>query len=210
MTIAEFARLQDVSLTTLERRFADGDFLFCSRNVRGQIHLQSEAAAQIMGQAPVAPDAPSPLDKRPVGRPRTKPLPETMHLTDAEADEFDRNSRRFARTGSVGDEGGGDKPPVGYDADDVPYNVSRAKREKHQAAIAELRLAQMAGELVDREVVKQQAFESARRVRDALLNIPDRIATQLAAMKDAHEVHQALLSEINDVLKGLTEDVSRV
>jgi hypothetical protein len=40
------------------------------------------------------------------------------------------------------------------------------------------------------------AFNKARIVRDSLMNIPDRVASLLAIIDDAHKIHEVLLQEI--------------
>lgn len=66
-------------------------------------------------------------------------------------------------------------------------------------AIAEI------GKLVDIESVKKEAFTMARKVRDGLLNIPDRISAILATTSNEKEVHEILNKEINLALEELTK-----
>jgi hypothetical protein len=51
--------------------------------------------------------------------------------------------------------------------------------------------------------VQVAAFTKGRTARDNLLNIPDRLAAQLAAESDADKVHQILTGEIRKALDEL-------
>lgn len=82
----------------------------------------------------------------------------------------------------------------------VSYAESRAKRESYNAELARLELEEKQGTLVDAEVVKKQAFAVARQVRDGMLNIPDRVAAEMAALTDQFEVHRRLTEEIRKAL----------
>ena len=98
-------------------------------------------------------------------------------------------------------------PDDGDILDDIPnFNVSRAKREAYQAELARLEYEEKQGTLVNAEAVKKEAFRVARQVRDAMLNIADRIASELAAETDAFKVHKKLADEIRTALVGALDD----
>lgn len=59
--------------------------------------------------------------------------------------------------------------------------------------------------LVDVNVVKREAFEMARRIRDSFLSLPDRITPQLINKKQ-NEINQILANEINYILESLSND----
>lgn len=83
------------------------------------------------------------------------------------------------------------------------YTESRAKRELYKARLAELEYQEKSGQMVPVESVRKDAFETARTVRNAILNIPERLASLLAAESDAHAVHQTLVKELNLALQAL-------
>ena len=94
-------------------------------------------------------------------------------------------------------------PIVEDDLLDIPnFNESRAKREAYQAELARLEYEEKQSTLVNAEAVKKEAFRTARLVRDAMLNIADRIAAELAADTDAFSVHKRLTDEIRTALSG--------
>lgn len=80
------------------------------------------------------------------------------------------------------------------------YAKSRAKREAYAAELARLEVQEKLGTLVDADEVKRAAFSTARQIRDGLLNMPDRLAAELAAMTDQFEIHRVLTEEIRRVL----------
>lgn len=82
------------------------------------------------------------------------------------------------------------------------FNASRAKRESYNAELARLEYEEKQATLVDAEAVKKAAFATARQVRDGMLNIPDRLAAELAAMTDQFEIHRRLTAEIKTALMG--------
>ena len=65
-----------------------------------------------------------------------------------------------------------------------PLAQSRAIREAYQARLARLDYEERTGTLVSKEKVRQAAFQRARTLRDRLLALPDRLASELAAITD--------------------------
>ena len=90
--------------------------------------------------------------------------------------------------------------------DAIPdLQTSRERREHYQAELAKIDATARRGELVPVEHVKKEAFTAGRVVRDALLNIPDRVAHQLAGEVDPASIHQMLSGEIVQALAGLAD-----
>jgi phage terminase Nu1 subunit (DNA packaging protein) len=83
---------------------------------------------------------------------------------------------------------------------------SRIKTEVERGKLAELDRRRREGELVERSEVEQAAFCNARRVRDALMNIPARVASLYAAETDPQKIHQNLEDEIRNVLIDLINE----
>lgn len=84
------------------------------------------------------------------------------------------------------------------------YAQSRAIREAYQARLAKLEFEEKSGKLVSRDDVRVAAFNAARKARDSLLSIPDRIAPILAGITDDREVHRILTDEIRRVCSEMT------
>ncbi|MDI6808245.1 MAG: hypothetical protein QME66_04590 [Candidatus Eisenbacteria bacterium] len=85
------------------------------------------------------------------------------------------------------------------------YLDARIRKEHYQAEIARLEFETRTGKLVDTEKVKKAAFDSARQVRDNLLNIPGRISASLAAKTDSFEIEIILKNEIRLALETLVK-----
>lgn len=87
-------------------------------------------------------------------------------------------------------------------------NATRAEAEawqaKFKAALLKLDLEERQGQLLKKVDVEKDAFNMARRVRDALLNIPDRISAELASMTDTHVINDKLTTEITQALEELS------
>lgn len=74
-------------------------------------------------------------------------------------------------------------------------------REKYAAATAKLEYEEKIGKLVSADQVRMVAFNAARKARDKLLTIPDRIAPMFPDI--AHELHVAMTEEIERVCREL-------
>lgn len=88
--------------------------------------------------------------------------------------------------------------------------VDAQTRVTVQRAMA-LRLAnrQKRGLLIPAKVARREAYECARTVRDALLNLPDRLSAELAAESDPDRVHERLDGEIRKALEALAGVLGR-
>jgi len=85
------------------------------------------------------------------------------------------------------------------------YEKARAKREEYKAKREKLEYERLKGTLVNGEQVNREAFNQGRQIRDAMLNIPDRIASMIAAEPDQDVVHEILTKEIREALTALTQ-----
>lgn len=86
------------------------------------------------------------------------------------------------------------------------FAQSRAIKEAYLARLAKLEFEEKSGVLVKADAVKNEAFKVARLVRDAMLNIPDRVSSELAADSDQFVIHRKLTLEIRRALEGLGGD----
>lgn len=83
------------------------------------------------------------------------------------------------------------------------FQQARTLREAYMARLAKLEYEEKSGKLVQADAVKNEAFKTARMVRDNLLNIPDRVAGELAAESNQFKIHQRLTLEIRRALEDL-------
>ena len=66
----------------------------------------------------------------------------------------------------------------------VDFVTARAMREAFKAKMAKLEYEERCGQLTDASKVKNDAFKAGLIIRNALLNLPDRLADVLAAEDD--------------------------
>jgi hypothetical protein len=85
------------------------------------------------------------------------------------------------------------------------YSNARAIVEQYKARMAKLEFEKVAGDLLDRRQVEIAAFNRFRVLRDALLNLPDRVASQIASESDESAIHQFLLQELRLILGDVAE-----
>jgi hypothetical protein len=86
---------------------------------------------------------------------------------------------------------------------------SAIKVNEERAQQLALRNRKEEGLLVDGDKVQRDEFECARVVREAVLAIPDRLASELAAERDAARVHQRLEQELRLALNNLADRFER-
>ena len=81
-----------------------------------------------------------------------------------------------------------------------------------KAQTNKVRLARLKGELVDRSQAVAHVFKLARAERDAWLNWPARISSQMAAGLgvDAHALHVALDAAVRQQLQDLGDLQAKV
>lgn len=92
------------------------------------------------------------------------------------------------------------------------YAQARTANEVLKAQHHKLRIAQLRGELIDRQQAIGQVFALARAERDAWLNWPARISSMLAAELgiDPHAMHVVLEREVRQHLSELGDFVARL
>lgn len=86
------------------------------------------------------------------------------------------------------------------------YKKAQAKREVHNANLAELEERKARGELVHVAEVRQQAVQAARAVREAMLALPSRLSAILAEQPEPI-VRKRLDTEIRKMLETIADDL---
>jgi hypothetical protein len=105
---------------------------------------------------------------------------------------------------------GPDSPPVGRKvasavAEAYDIAAARAKREHHEANLAEMRERHQAGELVELAAVEKRVDDAAAQIRLALERIADKLADRVAAETDPHACHALITAEVDQVLDDLAQ-----
>jgi hypothetical protein len=85
----------------------------------------------------------------------------------------------------------------------VSYKRASTVREVFRARLTELEYRQQRGELVNAAAVRRAQFELARRVRDRVREIEDRVAPRLVALASEQQVRKVLNQAIRDALDEL-------
>lgn len=90
---------------------------------------------------------------------------------------------------------------------EVTYMEAKLANEILRAQTAEVKLAKVKGELVDRAKATALVFDLARRERDAWLSWPARVAPNMAAELgiDPHELETVLVRHLHDHLGEMAE-----
>jgi hypothetical protein len=210
--IRAFARRRGVSHTAVQKAISSGRLKdSVCRDRQGQVRIDADLADREWGDN---------TDKA-QQRERGGHGGSTSERGSAETGAQPRGPRRptLAAATSEPIAGGGSTglgAPVGAAGDAGPmptsgpsFNQSRAVREAYRAKTERIRYELLVGSVVRADEVRSQAFRVHRVVRDALLNVPHRVAAELAATTSVHLVHQILLRELNGALAELVDEGRR-
>lgn len=145
--------------------------------------------------------------------------PETGHrrIDPAKADrEWDKNTNGDMRRNgldragrSEADEPAQQGQSYGGNGNVPSLTESRSIKEAFLARIAKIEYEERSGRLIPAEKVKLDAFKLARTVRDAILNVPDRIANELASYDEPAKIHERLTQELIQALEELVNSAKR-
>lgn len=85
------------------------------------------------------------------------------------------------------------------------YARARAARELYQAQLSKLELDRQRGTLIRADEVRLGAFNMARKVRDQLIALPERVAAMLAAATDPDQCQRILEEEIERICEEISD-----
>ena len=94
---------------------------------------------------------------------------------------------------------------AGLNPNSPDFQTARALNEHYKAALKKLEFEKQDGLLLDAKQVEKEAFDLARQVRDAILNIPNRIADQIVVLNDRSEIIKVLTNELTNALEKLSQ-----
>jgi hypothetical protein len=116
----------------------------------------------------------------------------------AQADQLRQGNKHLARQKP--------QPDDEVLADTATFAQAQRHREIFKARQAELDFKLAAGELVPVQVVQDQWYRGIRKIRDGLLNLPDRTAGLVAAVtkESQAKVHAIVAKEVHQVLEELS------
>lgn len=131
-------------------------------------------------------------------------------MSDEERKQYEENLRKeLAEARAAAEEAkaaGATADIPGMDVssvDGVTLADAKVLKEYWLGRKAELDFKKMSGEVIENREVERQAFETARAVRDAILAIPIRISSILAAQNDPHAIKNILTNELTSALGNL-------
>ncbi len=84
------------------------------------------------------------------------------------------------------------------------YSQARASKEVFAAKMAQIKYEEMVGSYVKVEDIKEAAQDIGRNLRDAMLNIPNKLSPILAAESDLDAINKLLTDEITSALENLS------
>lgn len=84
------------------------------------------------------------------------------------------------------------------------YIKAKLKNEIEKGKILKLERAEKEQSLISADKVQETLFRKGRVIRDAFLNLPDRVSSIIATMQDAGEIHILLTKEIRAILEELS------
>lgn len=83
------------------------------------------------------------------------------------------------------------------------------RKKVAQAELAEMDLAEKKGDLIPRAEVISFSFKAARKCRDAILGVPNRLANEIAAEEDPHQVQILMENALSEALEELSGMVKK-
>lgn len=83
---------------------------------------------------------------------------------------------------------------------------AKLQNEIEKGKLLKLETAEKEKSLISVEDVRRVVYERSRAVRNAILNVPDRVASLLASITDPVELHQILMKELRTALEELSRD----
>jgi hypothetical protein len=85
------------------------------------------------------------------------------------------------------------------------FNQARAAKEVFEARLRKIELEERQGNLIQRKAAELEFHNQARITRDAILNIPPRIAALIAGESDVAAVQDLLEIELRTALEHLSQ-----
>lgn len=89
-------------------------------------------------------------------------------------------------------------------ADAISMADARAMKERYLALMAKLEYEMESGKLIEAEDARRAAFAAARKARDMLLTMADRLAPVVAGLADQFQCHKAITAEVRRVCDELS------
>lgn len=181
MNQSEYARHREVSHTAVQKAIKSGRI---SAAVGKDKKIDQKLADQLWDQNT---DQTKPLNSI-TGSPKHRRTPNTPKAP-------------------IGSSSGSSEPASNSDNGNGPsYVQARAVREAYEAKLKRLEYESKSGKLIELSAAEVAVFNQARKARDMLFSIPDRISALLAATDDSDKVYEILTKE----LRKVADDIAHV
>ena len=94
---------------------------------------------------------------------------------------------------------------IGSSIGDAPtYEEAKIYQTIYMGKLAEQKFAEKEKLLISRDVVEAEAFKIARKIRDSILAMPERIAGELTTLTEVHEIKEVMYRELLVFLEDLS------
>lgn len=139
------------------------------------------------------------LDLEFAGDPRKRPL-------SAKTTSQLKQKRQKSTEVQTEEQASGPEKPEMEEVDDKVerYRDARTSTEELKARKLELEIMSREGRLLDIELVKNRISQLVTETKDAILNVPARIAPNLVSITDPVEMETVVLQELNKALENLS------
>jgi hypothetical protein len=126
-------------------------------------------------------------------------------MTEEEKREFKKEQEEVQKLREKIKARGGDDTADSVSREKIPKKLNDVKlfKEFYQGKLAQLDFQVKSGKYVLKEDVEKEAFEIGRQVRDAVMNVPDRISAIIATIDDEIQIMELLKEELSYALSGL-------
>jgi hypothetical protein len=88
---------------------------------------------------------------------------------------------------------------------DPTFVTARTQREIWESKLKELRYKERSGELIEARAVEVASENRHRLLRQTIMQVPDRLAPQLAVESDGVKVHEILAGELRRILEDFSK-----
>ena len=139
-----------------------------------------------------------------VSRPSVSKAVKSGRITPDEDGLFDPIEAELQWVSNTRQNAGGKRKPAAGG-----YAQARGRKESALARMAELRLAQAEGNLIEREAVEFSLDDLGATLRGLMEAFPDRVTPQVFQRQTMAEVHAILTEAGNDVLLELSAAMER-
>jgi len=99
--------------------------------------------------------------------------------------------------------------PAGSASGRGSFQDARTRREIVNAHMAEMELAQRAGNLVEKRAVEKEVLRSFIALRESLQRLPHQMAGKLVTLKNERDVAAYVDQELNKVLSALADEMEK-